>query len=152
MAMRITVNPTQFKQWVTDLSHDELIGALQIMFPGSVHGRDYLVGHPVEQGSAARSGPAQIMAWNLDAAMPDVDADVAPVWAQHGPTIQNTLAESTARAARVPLLAQADILVNKAQDSNDADALAKARAYRQALRDVPEQQGFPTNITWPTKP
>ena len=25
-------------------------------------------------------------------------------------------------------------------------------AYRQALRDVPQQEGFPTDITWPTKP
>ena len=24
--------------------------------------------------------------------------------------------------------------------------------YRQALRDVPQQAGFPENITWPTKP
>jgi len=24
--------------------------------------------------------------------------------------------------------------------------------YRQALRDVPQQNGFPTNISWPTKP
>lgn len=24
--------------------------------------------------------------------------------------------------------------------------------YRQALRDVPQQAGFPDNITWPTKP
>ena len=26
------------------------------------------------------------------------------------------------------------------------------RTYRQALRDVPAQAGFPTNITWPTEP
>ena len=25
-------------------------------------------------------------------------------------------------------------------------------AYRQALRDIPEQEGFPDAITWPTKP
>jgi len=25
-------------------------------------------------------------------------------------------------------------------------------AYRQALRDITDQSGFPTNITWPTKP
>ena len=25
-------------------------------------------------------------------------------------------------------------------------------AYRQALRDVPEQQGFPISIVWPEKP
>jgi len=24
--------------------------------------------------------------------------------------------------------------------------------YRQALRDIPQQAGFPTEITWPTKP
>ena len=24
--------------------------------------------------------------------------------------------------------------------------------YRQALRDVPAQEGFPTDIVWPTKP
>ena len=24
--------------------------------------------------------------------------------------------------------------------------------YRQALRDITDQAGFPTNITWPTKP
>ena len=24
--------------------------------------------------------------------------------------------------------------------------------YRQALRDVPAQAGFPTNVTWPTEP
>lgn len=24
--------------------------------------------------------------------------------------------------------------------------------YRQALRDLPAQSGFPTSITWPTKP
>ena len=26
------------------------------------------------------------------------------------------------------------------------------KAYRQALRDVPAQSGFPDNITWPTEP
>lgn len=26
------------------------------------------------------------------------------------------------------------------------------KTYRQSLRDVPSQAGFPDNITWPTKP
>ena len=26
------------------------------------------------------------------------------------------------------------------------------RTYRQALRDVPAQSGFPNTVTWPTKP
>lgn len=28
----------------------------------------------------------------------------------------------------------------------------KYAAYRQALRDVPQQEGFPENIVWPTPP
>jgi hypothetical protein len=28
----------------------------------------------------------------------------------------------------------------------------KYTTYRQALRDVPSQAGFPSNVTWPTKP
>ena len=26
------------------------------------------------------------------------------------------------------------------------------RTYRQLLRDVPAQSGFPTNVTWPVEP
>jgi hypothetical protein len=35
-----------------------------------------------------------------------------------------------------------------------ADYLAEAGEleYRQSLRDVPQQTGFPNNITWPTEP
>lgn len=28
----------------------------------------------------------------------------------------------------------------------------KYATYRQALRDVPQQEGFPDNIVWPTQP
>jgi len=34
----------------------------------------------------------------------------------------------------------------------DADTQAAWAAYRQALLDVPQQAGFPHNITWPTEP
>ena len=34
----------------------------------------------------------------------------------------------------------------------DYPATAEQTAYRQALRDITSQDGFPTNITWPTKP
>lgn len=36
-------------------------------------------------------------------------------------------------------------------DYNGADKAAWA-TYRQALRDVPQQSGFPTEITWPVAP
>jgi len=34
----------------------------------------------------------------------------------------------------------------------DADTQAAWSAHRQALLDVPQQAGFPHDITWPTKP
>ena len=54
-----------------------------------------------------------------------------------------------ARQERDKLLLLSDIEVNKAEDLQDEEAIAKVRIYRQALRDVPGQEGFPTNIIWP---
>ena len=36
--------------------------------------------------------------------------------------------------------------------TSDRTMSAEQIAYRQALRDIPTQSGFPTDITWPTKP
>jgi len=35
---------------------------------------------------------------------------------------------------------------------SDQTLTTEMSAYRQALRDVPSQSGFPLNVTWPTKP
>ena len=53
------------------------------------------------------------------------------------------------RAERNRLLDKADIEVNKAIDQGNTGAEAEARAYRQALRDIPEQSGFPYDVSWP---
>ena len=53
------------------------------------------------------------------------------------------------KAIRNDLLVNADYEVNKASDTGDQIAIGNARAYRQALRDVPEQEGFPYQIDWP---
>ena len=36
--------------------------------------------------------------------------------------------------------------------SSDVTMSDEWKTYRQALRDVPSQSGFPETITWPTKP
>ena len=35
---------------------------------------------------------------------------------------------------------------------SDVTMSSEMATYRQALRDLPEQEGFPDTITWPTKP
>jgi len=53
------------------------------------------------------------------------------------------------RAERNRLLLKADVAVNKAVDSRDSFAEIRARAWREALRDVPDQAGFPYDVVWP---
>ena len=36
--------------------------------------------------------------------------------------------------------------------ASDLTMSSDMTTYRQALRDIPTQAGFPTSITWPTKP
>lgn len=51
------------------------------------------------------------------------------------------------RAKRNKLLAETDYLA-----LSDTTLSSDMAAYRQALRDVTSQAGFPSNVTWPTKP
>ena len=57
------------------------------------------------------------------------------------------------RNYRNELLAQCDWTeLPSAAARESAESLAAWAAYRQALRDVTNQEGFPSNIVWPTKP
>ena len=51
------------------------------------------------------------------------------------------------RQARDEFLAETDVWA-----LSDRTMTAEQTAYRQALRDITDQEGFPTDITWPTKP
>ena len=55
------------------------------------------------------------------------------------------------RASRDRLLADSDWVVTKSVEAGVAVPIEWA-TYRQALRDVPQQEGFPQNVIWPTKP
>ena len=56
-----------------------------------------------------------------------------------------------ARAQRDKLLAETD-WTQVLDAPIDAETREAYRAYRQALRDIPEQEGFPETITWPELP
>lgn len=56
-----------------------------------------------------------------------------------------------AREKRNALIAETDYLVMPDYPL-DKERKAAVLAYRQALRDVPEQAGFPRQIDWPVKP
>jgi len=65
--------------------------------------------------------------------------------------------EEQIRTKRDSLLAESDWVTVKAVDQNAQDSLGIQIPqvwldYRQALRDITGQDGFPHTITWPTKP
>ena len=77
---------------------------------------------------------------------------------EHGhPVLRDTPAPSddaladAARARRDALITATDYLLMPDYPIS-AEQLAKVRAYRQALRDVPLQAGFPQAIDWPEPP
>lgn len=59
--------------------------------------------------------------------------------------------KSDIRAQRNALLSETDYLVNNDYPISESDKNS-IRAYRQALRDIPQQRGFPKNAVWPEKP
>lgn len=76
--------------------------------------------------------------------------DAQGAWSQPWSVEQLSLtdAERNIRSKRNALLAESD-WTQVADAPVDQSAWA---AYRQALRDIPQQAGFPYNVTWPTEP
>jgi len=74
------------------------------------------------------------------------------------PPTQAELDEAAAQAVRTErdmrLASEVDPIAGNALRwaALDAETQAAWAAYRQALLDVPQQGGFPHNVTWPTRP
>ncbi|WP_242012382.1 tail fiber assembly protein [Pseudodesulfovibrio cashew] len=58
---------------------------------------------------------------------------------------------TTARAERDARLAASD-WTQLADHPLDDTAMVLWQSYRQALRDVPQQDGFPETVSWPEQP
>ncbi len=80
---------------------------------------------------------------------PDFTAYVAPTQAE----LDAATAEQV-RAERDQLLLGVDAVVTNPLrwDSLSSELQAEWATYRIALLDVPQQAGFPSNISWPIKP
>jgi hypothetical protein len=66
-------------------------------------------------------------------------------------TQRNDTQAAQVRAQRDTKLAETDWIVTKNLELN-ANIPGAWEVYRQALRDVPTQAGFPWTITWPVQP
>jgi len=80
--------------------------------------------------------------WNTDTNAWDVFEDDSPAI-----SLSTEEVSMIERSRRDRLIAETDWWATSDRTMTDAQT-----AYRQALRDVPDQSGFPNDITWPTKP
>ena len=62
--------------------------------------------------------------------------------------------EADVRAQRNGLLEEMDMIISNPLRwaSMTTEQQSNWATYRQALLDIPQQQGFPYNVTWPNKP
>jgi len=79
-----------------------------------------------------------------------INGDFGPIEAYDGPTVEDLL-EIDMRAQRNALLHQLDaIVMNPLRWAQyTVEQQAAFATYRQALLDVPQQNGFPHSIEWP---
>ena len=67
------------------------------------------------------------------------------------PEEKRAQAESQVRGKRDALISQTDYLLTPDYPISPEDLLA-VKEYRTALRDVPQQDGFPFEVVWPELP
>ena len=107
--------------------------------------------NPPQEGPDGQQRPGGYSYTTYEArmALPDGAPDSAPdAWAAVIKRADYDAAAAEIRAERDKRIAATDWTV-----LGDAKtAKADWREYRQALRDVPEQAGFPYAVQWPTRP
>ncbi|CAE6856149.1 phage tail assembly chaperone [Paraburkholderia domus] len=130
-------------------NHDLMVTALQGMLGDHlVHGKDFWIGHPITDGE--QSGDPFILAWACKTVPQPSDEAVHAYFKAN----ENTLRALRVRSFRDEALSNSD---GRADTPSDAPASFKAKAaewaeYRAALRDIPDQPGFPSSIEWPELP
>lgn len=82
-----------------------------------------------------------------------VSDEVQPGWGRNPDGSFSPRPDLTVRAQRDRLLASTDVVALADRWAAMSDATRTAWAvYRQALRDIPEQTGFPNDVIWPIEP
>ena len=125
--------------------HDEMAHAIEQEL-GLTLGKDFMIAHPLDPVTKEQIGEPYIWEWKR----PDIEKpDLKVMAARFHETHHMSYAEKIARETRDYYLAQTDWTDNKTVSQAVHEKYA---AYRQALRDITDQPGYPKNIDWPVKP
>jgi hypothetical protein len=135
---------------IAGYTHDLMALTIKDLYPGLVHGVDFVVAHMIDEATGAQKGDPFILAWKTTAHAQPADDDV------HAQFRANAAAYRAAylRGLRNEALGNTDHRATRPADapatlSRNVDAWL---AYRQALRDLTKQAGFPFDVVWPQRP
>ncbi|WGS44228.1 phage tail assembly chaperone [Burkholderia sp. JSH-S8] len=127
------------------VEHDLVIMAVEEKWPELRHGRDFLVAHPLCKVTGKQSGNPFILQWSAEQiAQPNVTD-----FYERAEELRPAYAAQRAKSRRDALLAQSDWTQ---MGHVPLETREMWEVYRQALRDVTEQEGFPFEIAWPVRP
>jgi len=117
---------------------------MQDLCPNLTYGKDYVVWHEIDAETGVQLVDAEIAEWRNLTPQPLID-----VVRQRAITLRPALAEIGLRKKRNQLLSETDW--TQQPDVPNATRASYA-SYRQALRDLPQQPGFPSEVDWPIAP
>ena len=82
----------------------------------------------------------------------DANGNWAEAWAERDMTVEEVQQHDDNKAEQVRAERNEKLANSDWTALSDVTMTAEMTTYRQALRDVPAQAGFPSTITWPTAP
>ena len=135
------------------LTHEHLIKVICSMHPQITpddHGKSFWVAMEVK--GAEQLSPAFIVEWSVDGIPKPTQEQIDVAYLELQEKLVTESKADEVRSQRWLLLKDADVLTNRAADSGSPENTQMAAAYRQALRDVTDQPGFPWEVVWPAKP
>ncbi|MGF6958013.1 phage tail assembly chaperone [Paraburkholderia youngii] len=132
-------------------THDLMVLAVQDMFPALVPGRDFQCAHMIDEATGLQKGDPFIIGWRDSSIPRPTDASVH----DHFRANDARLRAAYIRSLRNEALANTDARATMPEDapaSFTKENIDAWRTYRQALRDMPQQPGFPFGVVWPARP
>ncbi|AOJ86740.1 hypothetical protein WS87_08665 [Burkholderia sp. MSMB0856] len=126
-----------------------MVLALKRMYPELVPGKDYRAAQPVER-NGGQSGPPFIAYWVSESVQQPEDAEVHAFFVANEESIRS----EHVRIFRDMALRNSDSMTVAPPDApKSVRTLAeKWVTYRENLRKIPEQEGFPFSVVWPESP
>lgn len=130
----------RFPYTISDLRRDNP----NVSFPATVPDAE-LETYGVYRVTAATAPETNPRTDTLERSCSLVDGTWTEVWTKV--QLDSVVAAENIREQRNELLAETDWT-----QLSDSSVASTWTAYRQSLRDLPSQEGFPYTVTWPTKP